>query len=92
MVSGGTSVSTQILADVYGLAGHGASDVSGLCGGGSILFGSVNESLTDATRGANGSCTGHGRFADQSLAYLCTGETGYDGPTGMGAPLGLAGF
>jgi hypothetical protein len=92
MVFGGTSVSTQILAGVYGLAGHGASDASGLYGGGSIVFGSPNESLADVTSGSNGSCTGHGRFADQSLAYLCTGETGYDGPTGMGAPLGLAGF
>jgi subtilase family serine protease len=92
MVFGGTSASTQIIAAVYGLLGHGASDAGALYGGGSILFGSPNSSLTDVTSGSNGSCTGHGRFADTSLAYLCTGEVGYDGPTGMGTPAGTAGF
>lgn len=92
MVFGGTSASTQIVAGVYGLLGHGASDASALYGGGSILFGSTNDSLADVTSGSNGSCTGHGRWADSSLAYLCTGEVGYDGPTGMGTPAGAAGF
>jgi hypothetical protein len=44
------------------------------------------------TSGSDGSCTGHGRFANQNLAYLCTGEIGYDGPSGMGTPRGLSGF
>ena len=30
-------------------------------------------------------------LADTSLAYLCSGETGYDGPTGKGAPAGTLG-
>lgn len=92
MVFGGTSASTQIIAGLYGLLGHGASDASALYGGGSILFGSANGSLADVTSGSNGSCTGHGRRADSSLAYLCTGEVGYDGPTGMGTPAGTGGF
>jgi len=35
----------------------------------------------DVTSGANGTC---------SPAYLCTGEVGYDGPTGIGTPNGSA--
>ena len=27
-----------------------------------------------------------------SPAYLCTGEVGYDGPTGLGSPNGVAAF
>jgi len=92
MVFGGTSASAQIVAGVYGLAGHGAGNASGFYGGGSIAFGSPNPLLTDVTSGSNGSCAGRGRFANPSLAYLCTGETGYDGPTGMGTPAGIAGF
>jgi hypothetical protein len=56
------------------------------------LFGSTNGNLADVTSGSNGTCTGHGRWADSSLAYLCTGAVGYDGPTGMGTPAGTAGF
>lgn len=92
MVFGGTSASTQIVAGLYGLLGHGASDASALYGGGSIAFGSPNPLLRDVTSGSDGSCTGHGRFADQSLAYLCTAKVGYDGPTGMGTPQGLGAF
>jgi subtilase family serine protease len=92
LVFGGTSASAQIIAGVYGLAGHGASDASGLYGGGSIEFGSPNPNLHDVVSGSNGSCAGHGRFVNSSLAYLCTGETGYDGPTGMGTPFGLPAF
>jgi subtilase family serine protease len=92
MVFGGTSVSAQIVAGVYGLAGHGAAGASAFYGGGSIPFGSPNPLLSDVTSGSNGSCAGHGRFANPSLAYLCTGETGYDGPTGMGTPVGIAVF
>jgi PKD repeat protein len=38
---------------------------------------------TDVTTGSNGSCT---------PLYLCKGAAGYDGPTGLGTPLGVAGF
>ncbi len=92
LVFGGTSASAPIIAGVYALAGHGADNASGLYGGGSIAFGSPNLSLYDVTSGSNGSCAGHGRFVNSSLAYLCTGKVGYDGPTGMGTPLGLTAF
>ena len=39
--------------------------------------------LFDVTSGSNGSC---------DPAYLCTGEPGYDGPTGNGTPDGLDAF
>ncbi|MGE5282836.1 MAG: peptidase S8 [Chloroflexota bacterium] len=90
LVFGGTSVSAQVIAGVYGLVGHGASDARALYGNGAIEFGSPNDNLTDVTSGSNGSCT-HGH-RDSSRAYLCTGVTGYDGPTGMGTPAGLGAF
>jgi subtilase family serine protease len=40
-------------------------------------------SLTDVTSGSNGSC---------SVAYLCTSGPGFDGPTGLGTPIGAAAF
>jgi subtilase family serine protease len=39
--------------------------------------------LNDITSGSDGSCT---------VAYLCTAEVGYDGPTGLGTPIGTAAF
>ncbi|MGZ4526170.1 MAG: S53 family peptidase, partial [Mycobacterium sp.] len=39
--------------------------------------------LNDITSGSNGSCT---------IPYLCTAEAGYDGPTGLGTPIGTAAF
>ncbi|HEY3939113.1 MAG TPA: S8 family serine peptidase [Bryobacteraceae bacterium] len=39
--------------------------------------------LFDVTTGSNGTC---------SPAYLCTGEVGYDGPTGNGTPDGIRAF
>jgi subtilase family serine protease len=92
LVFGGTSVSAQIIAAVYGLVGHGSSNAAALYGNGSISFGSPNPNLRDVTSGSNGSCTGQGRRGNQGLAYLCSGVTGYDGPTGMGTPAGLGAF
>jgi subtilase family serine protease len=40
-------------------------------------------SLFDVTSGSNGSC---------SIGYLCTAVSGYDGPTGLGTPNGVAAF
>jgi subtilase family serine protease len=40
-------------------------------------------SLHDVTSGSNGKCT---------VAYLCTAVAGYDGPTGLGTPNGVAAF
>jgi hypothetical protein len=40
--------------------------------------------LFDVTSGSNGSCAPN--------TYLCTGVTGYDGPTGLGTPCGISAF
>ena len=40
-------------------------------------------SLHDVTSGTNGACGG---------LYLCTALAGYDGPTGLGTPNGVAAF
>jgi subtilase family serine protease len=77
LVFGGTSVASPIIASVYALAGNA----------GSVNYGSYpythTSSLFDVTSGSNGSCT---------PAYLCTGVSGYDGPTGLGTPNGLGAF
>lgn len=48
----------------------------------SYAYAQANQ-LTDVTTGSDGAC---------SPAYYCTGGPGYDGPTGLGTPAGLAGF
>jgi Predicted protease len=77
MVFGGTSVASPVIASVYALAGN-ASSVNAA----SSLY-SNPSSLFDVTSGSNGSCGG---------SYLCTGTAGYDGPTGLGTPDGIAAF
>lgn len=77
LVFGGTSVSAPIIASVYALSGNASS----------VFYGSYpyshNASLYDVTMGNNGSC---------SISYLCTAKSGYDGPTGLGTPLGTGAF
>jgi subtilase family serine protease len=79
LVFGGTSVSAPIIASVYALAGNG---------------GSYNQqplpyalgrpgNLFDVTSGSNGNCR---------RTYLCTAGAGFDGPTGLGAPIGVGAF
>jgi hypothetical protein len=75
---GGTSASSPIIAATYALAGTPAA--------GSYPSSYPYQrpaSLWDVTAGSDGSC---------SPAYLCTGEAGYDGPTGLGTPHGTAAF
>jgi Predicted protease len=43
----------------------------------------TNPSFYDVTSGSNGNCGG---------GLLCTGVTGYDGPTGLGTPNGTSAF
>jgi subtilase family serine protease len=74
---GGTSASSPIIASVYALAGN-ASTVNA----GSYPY-SHTGGLFDVTTGSNGTC---------SPGYLCTGQAGYDGPTGLGTPNGASGF
>jgi hypothetical protein len=75
---GGTSASSPMIAAVYALAGTPAAGTYP----GSYIY-SHTGNLFDVTTGADGSC---------SPAYLCTGEVGYDGPTGWGTPNGTAAF
>jgi subtilase family serine protease len=76
-VFGGTSVSSPIIASVYAL-GANAYKLN------FAQHGYNNTgSLFDVTSGSNGHC---------SPAYLCTGEPGYDGPTGNGTPNGVGAF
>jgi len=78
LVFGGTSAASPIVAGVYALAGTPA--------GGTQANGypyAHPSSLNDVTSGSNGSCGG---------SYLCTGKSGYDGPTGLGTPNGTAAF
>jgi hypothetical protein len=75
---GGTSASSPIIASVFALAGTPASGTYP-----SSYPYSHTSNLYDVTSGSDGSCGG---------TYLCTAETGYDGPTGLGTPDGTAAF
>ncbi|MBO0839949.1 MAG: putative Ig domain-containing protein [Sciscionella sp.] len=77
-VYGGTSASAPIIASVYALAGTpGSSDHPN-----SYPY-SHTSNLNDVTSGNNGSC---------SPSVLCTAGSGWDGPTGLGTPNGVAAF
>ncbi|NUR57200.1 MAG: hypothetical protein HOV87_00585 [Catenulispora sp.] len=77
-VYGGTSASSPIIAAVYALAGTpGSTDTPA-----SYPYAHTGN-LYDVTSGNNGSC---------SPSYFCTATTGYDGPTGLGTPNGVAAF
>ena len=75
---GGTSASSPIIASVFALAGTPAAGTYP-----SSYPYRHTANLFDVTSGSDGSC---------SPAYLCTGQTGYDGPTGLGTPNGTAAF
>ncbi|WP_436232574.1 S53 family peptidase [Actinacidiphila alni] len=75
---GGTSVASPVIAGVYALAGTPSA------GSYPTSFPYAHTSaLNDVTSGSNGSCGG---------SYLCTGKAGYDGPTGLGTPIGTTAF
>jgi subtilase family serine protease len=75
---GGTSASSPIIASTFALAGTPAAGTYP-----SSYPYSHTSNLFDVTSGSNGSCGG---------TYLCTAETGYDGPTGLGTPDGITAF
>jgi len=87
-VFGGTSVSSPIIAAVYGLAGNaGTVDYAA-----KIPYGHT-AALFDVVGGSNGNCNGNGNSKKRSgQPYFCTAVTGYDGPTGLGTPNGTGGF
>jgi hypothetical protein len=73
---GGTSASSPMIAAMYALAGNAGSTPAN-----DIYTHTGN--FFDVTTGNDGTC---------SPAYLCTAQTGYDGPTGIGTPNGIAGL
>ncbi|ACU73012.1 Ig family protein [Catenulispora acidiphila DSM 44928] len=74
---GGTSASSPMVAAMYALAGNaGANPAQDIYQHTSNFY--------DVTTGKDASSC--------SPAYLCTAETGYDGPTGIGTPNGIAGL
>lgn len=76
---GGTSASSPIIAAVYALAGTpGAGENPA-----SYPYAHAAE-LNDVTTGSNGHCV--------PLNYYCQAGVGYDGPTGLGTPNGVAAF
>jgi hypothetical protein len=80
-VWGGTSVSAPILAAEFALAG-GAQAVPYPA---ATLYAHLGDpsALYDVISGKNGTCAG---------ASSCQAIVGYDGPTGVGSPLGLSAF
>ncbi len=80
-VWGGTSVSAPIVAGEFGLAGGGL----GVSYPASTLYAHFGDAgaLYDVTLGSNGTCAG---------ATICTAASGFDGPTGVGSPVGLEAF
>ncbi|MFC4031668.1 peptidase S8 [Streptomyces polygonati] len=75
---GGTSVASPLIAGVYAVAGTPSA------GSYPASFPYAHKTaLNDVTTGSNGSCSG---------SYLCTGKAGYDGPTGLGTPIGTTAF
>jgi len=77
LVFGGTSVSAPIIASIYALAGNGSTVSDGR------LPYSHTSALNDVVSGSNGTCGG---------SRLCTATVGWDGPTGLGTPIGTAAF
>jgi subtilase family serine protease len=75
---GGTSLASPLIASVYALAGvGGTSDYPA-----SYPY-AHTASLFDVVSGLNGFCF---------PIYLCRAGTGYDGPSGLGTPIGTAAF
>jgi hypothetical protein len=82
---GGTSAASPIIAATFALGGGPAAGVNPA----SYLYLHVTSTtLNDVTSGSNGTyytCPG-------GYPYLCNGEAGYDGPTGLGTPNGTSAF
>lgn len=98
---GGTSLSSPVVAAMYALAGTKRESYPA-----KTLYsaaGAAPSSIYDVTVGGNGYCGAD--YADCGSTYdkapfdcgsaastACNAATGYDGPSGLGAPTGLAAF
>lgn len=80
---GGTSLAAPVIAAIYALAGDATSVTSPA----SLPYARVSygTNMHDVTGGNNGRCFG-------KPSYFCKATSGYDGPTGLGTPKGLAAF
>jgi subtilase family serine protease len=100
---GGTSLSSPLIAALYGLAGGG----QGVSYPAATLYTHVGQasSLYDVTSGGNGYCDGEqpGPCGEPEVneqlgdvdcegTTACDAATGFDGPSGVGAPNGLGAF
>ncbi len=96
---GGTSVSSPFIASLYALAGgaHGVSDPA------LTLYGHLGgSSLFDVTSGGNGYCDKAGAACGINAVFgerldcegttACNATSGFDGPSGVGAPASLSLF
>jgi subtilase family serine protease len=84
LVFGGTSVASPAIAAIYTRAG-GSQLTSSYPVSYTYAKKAYGTNLFDVTSGTNTS-------AGCSPTYLCTGSPGYDGPTGLGTPIGLGAF
>jgi len=75
---GGTSVAAPLVGGVYGNNGGAVTDASNLYAHTADLY--------DVVGGSNGTCKAGKK------AYFCNAVVGYDGPTGLGTPNGIAAF
>jgi len=97
---GGTSVASPIIASMFALAG-GAHTVEYPA---ETLYSHIASPLLhDITEGGNGKCDGVYSTCSGSMsplsafdcgkgALICNATLGYDGPTGVGTPNGIAAF
>ena len=101
---GGTSLASPLVASVFALAGGSG----GVAYPAETLYENEIEdpnSLHDITSGSNGSCAAQfdeeeglsgcttlQEAADCSEEAICLAREGYDGPTGVGTPNGIAAF
>jgi hypothetical protein len=101
---GGTSVASPIIASIFALAGgsHGIAHPA------ETLYANLTAtpgSLHDVTSGSNGfcgkpfneltgttGCSTSEEGANCSGKGICVATSGYDGPSGVGTPIGLAAF
>jgi N-acetylneuraminic acid mutarotase len=91
-VYGGTSAAAPIIAGVYALAGRPTAGTYPA----SYPY-ETPSALNDVTDGNDASCAsgvqcGFGTTPDCTPSYECQAGPGYDGPTGLGTPDGLAAF
>jgi hypothetical protein len=83
-IFGGTSVASPIIGSMFAVGGllRGTNDTS-IATPEQWPYAAAHGTLFDVTTGSNGGCSG---------SYLCTAGPGYDGPTGLGTPLGTGAF